>query len=125
LVIKVGRRGKEHVVAVRDAPFARREDGAVGVAVKGYAQVGAAGLRLPGHLLGVKRAAIQVDVAPVGLGIQDARLNLQLVEQRGHHVSRGAVSAIHHQPRRAMPPRFRRKAGEVVQVVLKESGGGL
>ena len=72
---------------------------AVGVAVKGNAQIVAAGLDHGAQLVQVGGAAAVVDVHAVGVGVDDVGVQLgETVKQPGGSGGRGAVGAVHQNP---------------------------
>ena len=113
------------MIAVRNAALARREDGAVGVAVERHAQVRALRFGLLRHGRGIERAASEVDIAAVRLSIEDARFDSEPLDQLGNHAAGGAVRAVENQTRSRNVVPVRDQADEMVDVIAHQGGVGL
>ena len=72
------------------------DDHAVGVAVERDADIGAQLLHLLAQGLGMRRAALVVDVEAVRLVVDGDDLGAQLPQRVGRHLVGGAVGAIDH-----------------------------
>ena len=87
----------EHI-AVDDGALLIDDDHAIGVAVEGHADRGAARFHLGHDMLGVQGAGVAVDVAAVGPTSDGVHVRTELGKHRGRHSVRRAVGGIDHDP---------------------------
>ena len=87
---------RHELVAIDHLSLVVGDDDAVGVAVQGYADVGAQFLDLGAHGVGMRRAAFFVDVAAVGLVADLDDFGAQLPQGGGRHFIGGAIGGIDH-----------------------------
>src|SRR2546430_5918152 len=75
-----------------------RKDGAVCIAVERHAEFGARSTGFLRHFLWMKRATLQINVATIRTGIQDASFKSQASQHLGRYTGSRTVSAIDYQP---------------------------
>src|SRR5579864_80056 len=110
----------EDMIAVGNPAFARREDGAIAVAVESDTEVRAPRLGLMRHPLGMERPAIQVDVAAVRLGVEDAYVDAQLLGERRDDIGRRTVRAIYDDAESRRAHVFRQQPRQVLDIVAAQ-----
>ena len=92
-----GARGDEQDrIAIHDLAVGGDENGPVGIAIESHAQIGAIFEHGGAERLDVQRAAVQIDVAAVGLVADGVHVGSQMAEQRGRQLKGRAVAAIDH-----------------------------
>ncbi len=87
----------DDVVAAPDTAGVVDEDGAVGVAVEGHAEVGTLAHDDVGQRLGVQGSGVLVDVAAVWLVVDDDDVRAGAAEDVGRDTGSGAVTGIERQ----------------------------
>ncbi len=116
LALQLARTHQQDGVAVDDLAAVVHEDGAVAVAIEGHAHVAAAfddGAREP---LGMRRSAVAVDVASVGLVRDDDGIEAEAREEPGRHKARRAVGAIDGELEIAERRRLREHGAQMIQI---------
>ena len=103
LRLHVPRAHQHDGVAVDDAPGVIDEDGAIAVAVERHAHPVAAVAHQRAQALGMRRAAIQVDVAAVRLVADDRDVEAQFPEQPRRDRRRRAVRRVDRELEAAQP----------------------
>ncbi len=97
LRVQVAGGGQQHAIAVHDAAGRVAEEGTVGIAIEGHAQIEFAGRfrdDFP-QRLGMQCATAFVDVFSVGRDVDEGRLNSQSAKQFRRFGRGRAVGAIH------------------------------
>ena len=89
--------GQQHGIAIHHLAAGRDEDGAVGIAVEGHAEIGAMGHDGLLQAFQVQRAAVQVDVAAVGLGADGDDVGAERAKQLRRQPVGCAVAAVDRQ----------------------------
>ena len=115
VLAQVQRGERDQLVAVHDRAVAVDGEHAVAVAVEGEAEVVAA-RAWPRELLDVGRAAVAVDVAPVGLDGDRVDVGAEAPEDLGRDPVGGAVGAVEQDPH-AVEAQVREARLELAQVV--------
>src|SRR5581483_9351721 len=86
--------GIDDVVAIGDAPLTGDKHGAIGVAIECHAEVSAGAQCRLHQFLGMERAAIQIDVAAIGLSIEQLSLKPKSRKKQRSDAAGGTVGAV-------------------------------
>ena len=113
---------QQHGVAVDDLPAVIDEDRAIAVAVERHAHLAAALDHRPRQQLGMRRPALQVDVAAVGLIADHLDVEAHAAEQRRRHRRRRAVRAVDGQLESGQRLRFRNDRPKMIEVGADQIG---